>query len=51
MFGSLIVIRRIYTASTVPGAGAWKLMVNKKTGQWGIPYTKKRRIRSSDAPI
>jgi Protein of unknown function (DUF2911) len=27
-----------YTIFTVPGSAKWKLIVNKKTGQWGIPY-------------
>ena len=25
-------------AFAVPSASSWKLIVNKKTGQWGIPY-------------
>jgi hypothetical protein len=37
--GSLTVPKGAYTlaAETSP-AGAWKLIVNSKTGQWGIPY-------------
>lgn len=27
-----------YTIFTVPNASGWKLIVNKKTGEWGIPY-------------
>ncbi len=27
-----------YTLYTLPGEGAWKLIISKKTGQWGIPY-------------
>jgi hypothetical protein len=27
-----------YTIFTVPNQGNWKLIVNKKTGEWGIPY-------------
>ncbi len=27
-----------YTIFTVPNADSWKLIVNKKTGEWGIPY-------------
>jgi hypothetical protein len=27
-----------YTIFTVPNAGKWTLIVNKKTGEWGIPY-------------
>jgi hypothetical protein len=28
-----------YTIFTVPTADKWTLIVNKKTGEWGIPYT------------
>lgn len=27
-----------YTIFTVPGQDKWTLIVNKKTGEWGIPY-------------
>ena len=27
-----------YTIFTVPNAGKWTLIINKKTGEWGIPY-------------
>ena len=27
-----------YTLFTVPDASGWKLIINKKTGEWGIPY-------------
>jgi hypothetical protein len=27
-----------YTIFTVPNQGNWKLIVNQKTGEWGIPY-------------
>lgn len=27
-----------YTLYTLPTEGAWKLIISKKTGQWGIPY-------------
>jgi len=27
-----------YTIFTVPGADEWTLIINKHTGQWGIPY-------------
>lgn len=27
-----------YTLFTVPNQGKWTLIVNKKTGEWGIPY-------------
>jgi hypothetical protein len=28
-----------YTIFTVPTADKWTLIINKKTGEWGIPYT------------
>ena len=27
-----------YTVFTVPDSSSWKLIVSKKTGEWGIPY-------------
>ena len=27
-----------YTIFTVPTADQWKLIINRKTGEWGIPY-------------
>jgi hypothetical protein len=27
-----------YTIFTIPTADAWTLIINKKTGEWGIPY-------------
>jgi hypothetical protein len=27
-----------YTLFTIPGADKWTLIINKKTGEWGIPY-------------
>jgi hypothetical protein len=27
-----------YTIFTLPNADSWKLIINKKTGEWGIPY-------------
>jgi hypothetical protein len=27
-----------YTLYTLPGEKSWKLIISKKTGQWGIPY-------------
>jgi Protein of unknown function (DUF2911) len=27
-----------YTIFTVPGPDKWTLIINKKTGEWGIPY-------------
>lgn len=36
--GSLTVPAGSYTIFTVPGQDKWTLIVNKKTGEWGIPY-------------
>jgi len=27
-----------YTIFTIPNANKWTLILNKKTGEWGIPY-------------
>jgi hypothetical protein len=35
--GKLIPAGR-YTIFTVPSVGKWTLIVNRKTGEWGIPY-------------
>jgi len=36
--GSLIVPKGAYTLAAETSPGEWKLIVNRKTGQWGIPY-------------
>jgi hypothetical protein len=37
--GTLTVPKGAYTlAAETSATGAWKLIVNRKTGQWGIPY-------------
>lgn len=38
MIGSLAVPAGTYTLFAVPDEMGWMLIVNKKTGQWGIPY-------------
>ena len=38
MVGGKTVPAGSYTIFTVPTAGKWTLIVNKKTGEWGIPY-------------
>jgi hypothetical protein len=38
MVGGKAVPAGSYTIFTVPGADKWTLIVNKKTGEWGIPY-------------
>lgn len=36
--GGKLVPAGSYTIFTVPTVGNWILIVNKKTGEWGIPY-------------
>lgn len=39
VIGTLTVPKGAYTlAAETSASGAWKLIVNSKTGQWGIPY-------------
>ena len=38
MVGGKAVPAGNYTIFTVPNADKWTLIVNKKTGEWGIPY-------------
>jgi hypothetical protein len=40
MIGSLLLQPGSYSLYALPNPGAWKLIVNKKTGQCGIPYPK-----------
>jgi hypothetical protein len=36
--GSLMIPAGNYTMFTVPQQDKWTLIINKKTGEWGIPY-------------
>jgi len=36
--GSLTIPAGNYTIFTIPNQGKWTLIINKKTGEWGIPY-------------
>ncbi|MBS1809760.1 MAG: DUF2911 domain-containing protein [Acidobacteria bacterium] len=38
MIGKLLVPKGTYTLFTLPSESGWKLIINKHTGQWGIPY-------------
>jgi hypothetical protein len=40
MIGSLMLPAGSHSLYALPSKDAWKLIVNKKTGQWGIPYPK-----------
>ena len=48
MFGSLMFAPGTYTLYTVPNAGAWKLIINKQTGQWGTEYHEDRDLGRVD---
>lgn len=39
VIGGVAVPAGTYTLFTVPSQSGWKLIVNKRTGQWGIPYS------------
>jgi Protein of unknown function (DUF2911) len=36
--GGATVLPGSYTIFTIPSADKWVLIINKKTGEWGIPY-------------
>ena len=38
LVGSKLIPAGKYTMFTIPTAGKWTLIVNKKMGEWGIPY-------------
>ncbi len=38
LFGKTLVPAGSYTLFTLPTTAGWKLIINKHTGQWGIPY-------------
>jgi hypothetical protein len=38
MVGGKSIPAGSYTIFTVPGADKWTLIINKKTGEWGVPY-------------
>lgn len=48
-----------YTIFTIPNSNAWTLIVNKKTGEWGIPYKYKddelaradMKVSSTPSPV
>jgi hypothetical protein len=45
VIGSITVPKGAYTlAAETSATGAWQLLVNSKTGQWGIPYPKDTEI-------
>ena len=40
-----------YTLYTVPGETAWKLVINKQTGQWGTDYDEKQDLARVDMKV
>ena len=49
--GSLLVPAGTYTLYTMPGAEAWKLIVNKQTGQWGTVYNANQDLGRVDLKV
>ena len=40
-----------YTLYTLPGADAWKLIINKQTGQWGLTYHEDQDLARIDMKL
>ena len=40
-----------YTLYTLPGANAWKLIINKQTGQWGTEYNQSQDLARVDMKV
>ncbi len=40
-----------YTLYTLPGETAWKLIINKQTGQWGTAYDEKQDLARIDMQV
>lgn len=40
-----------YTLYTLPGENAWKLIINKETGQWGTKYDEKQDLARVDMKV
>jgi hypothetical protein len=40
-----------YTMYTLPSEGGWKLIISKKTGQWGIPYPEGGDLGRADMKV
>ena len=49
--GTLMVPAGTYTLYTMPGAEAWKLIVNKQTGQWGTVYNANQDLGRVDLKV
>jgi hypothetical protein len=51
MFGNLHVNPGKVTLYSLPAENGWKLIVNKKTGQWGTDYDVKQDLGRADAKV
>jgi len=49
--GSTSVPSGSYTLYTLPGATAWKLILNKQTGQWGTEYNQAQDLARVDMKV
>lgn len=48
MVGGIAVPAGSYTLYTLPAEGAWKLIINKQTGQWGTEYDEAQDLARVD---
>ena len=51
MVGGTKVPAGDYTLYTLPGEGAWKLIINKQTGQWGTEYDESKDLARIDMKV
>ena len=49
--GGTLVPAGTYTLYTLPGEKAWKLIINKKTGQWGTQYDQAEDLARVDLKV
>ncbi len=49
VMGGVPVPRGTYTLWTIPSPGAWKIILNKQTGQWGTNYDARQDLARFDA--
>jgi hypothetical protein len=49
--GGAVVPAGTYTIYSWPGEKAWKLIVNKQTGQWGTQYDEKQDLARVDLKV
>jgi hypothetical protein len=50
-FGGTLVPAGTYTLYTLPGEKAWKLILNKQTGQWGTQYDQAQDLARVDLNV